>query len=427
MTVTTDGLAATLTDAEWAELSSRLLAVRFPTARPDQTRPAGDWSIWLVLAGRGWGKTRAGAEDVVDSAIEDPGDYFVCAPTFRDMRAVCVEGPSGLLKVLTRRAVAHEWNLTTTQIALANGSRIYCGSADEPDRWRGYNFKGGWCDEVAAWRRPDTFVQLRLATRMGGRPRIVVTTTPKPTALLKDLVARTDGTVHVTRGRTWDNADNLSEAALEELRRTYGGTRLGRQELEGELLTDTPGALVRAEWIDRVDAHPPLDRVSTGIDPAVTSGADADESGIITVGRGTPPGAEDFHVYVIADVSGRFTPEGTCRTAADSHHGTDGDVVVGEVNNGGDYIGSVMRQVDPTVPYRAVRATRGKAVRAEKMATLYEQGRVHHVGVFPELERQLCEWSPDAGWSPDRLDAEVWAIEDLTEPRKKRRGLMVRT
>lgn len=422
MTVTEQGIAHTLTDDEWAELASKLLAVRFPTARPDQVRPDGDWSIWMVLAGRGWGKTRAGAEDVVHSAIEDPGDYFVCAPTFRDMRAVCVEGPSGLLKVLARRAVAHEWNLTTTQIALANGSRIYCGSADEPDRWRGYNFRGGWCDEVAAWRRPDTFTQLRLATRMGDRPRIVVTTTPKPTALLKDLVARDDGTVAVTRGSTWDNAENLSEAALEELRRTYEGTRLGRQELEGELLTDTPGALWTLASIEasRVAEAPVMDRVVVAVDPAVTAGEDSDLTGVVAVGR-----AGD-QLYVLADGSGRYSPDGWARVVVGLVEEHQADRVVAEVNNGGDLVERVLRQVDRDLPYRAVRATRGKRLRAEPVAALYEQGRVHHVGCLPELEDQLCAWTPDAPGSPDRMDALVWACTDLIEARRRPRVVVRR-
>lgn len=415
-------LVGTLTDDEWADLAGDLLAVRFPTARPDQELPEGDWLIWLVMAGRGFGKTRTGAEQVIDWAISDPGDYFVCAPTFRDMRAVCVEGPSGLLAVLARRAVGHEWNLTTTQVALANGSRIYCGSADEPDRWRGYNFRGGWGDEAAAWRRPETFTQLRLATRMGERPRIVLTTTPKPTALIKDLASRDDGTVHVTRGRMLDNVDNLSPAAVDELLRTYGGTRLGRQELDGELLLDTVGALWTLTAIDaaRVEVPPPMDRVVVAIDPAVTSGEESDLTGIVAVGR-----AGD-QLYVLADRSARLSPDGWARVAVGLADDLDADRVVAEVNNGGDLVERVLRQVDRDLPYRAVRASRGKRVRAEPVAALYEQGRVHHVGELSDLEDQLCSWTPDDPGSPDRMDALVWACSDLLEPQRRRR-LTVRT
>lgn len=410
--------ASDLTDDEWAFLASRLLTVRFPDGRPDQHRPDGDWSLWLVMAGRGWGKTRVGAEDVVNEAIENPGDYFVCAPTFRDMRVVCVEGKSGVLNTLRRRCVGHDWNISTTTVALDNGSKIFCGSADEPDRWRGYNFRGGWCDEVGAWRRPDTLTQLRLATRIGDHPRIVLTTTPRMgSRLVADLLSEEGGPVCVTRGRTVDNAANLSAEFLDEMERTYGGTRLGRQELEGEFLTDVPGALWSLADIDaaRVAAVPPFDRVVVAIDPAATSGEDSDLTGIVAVARS----GDDL--FVLADRSGRYTPDGWGRVAVGLADEVDADRVVGEVNNGGEMIENVLRQVDRNVAYRAVRASRGKRVRAEPVAALYEQHRVHHVGAFGELEDQLCSWTPDAPGSPDRMDALVWAISDLTERRGRGR------
>jgi phage terminase large subunit-like protein len=401
-------LVRSLSDAEWNYLASRLITVHFPSARPEQVAPDGDWSVWMIMAGRGWGKTRTGSEWLVEEALNQRGDYFVCAPTFRDMRAVCVEGArSGLLAVLNRRAVEYDWNISTTLITLSNGSKMQCGSADEPDRWRGYNFAGGWGDEVASWRRPDTFTQLSMATRMGIRPRMVVTTTPKPTVLVKDLASRPS--VHITRGRTWDNAANLSEAALEELRHTYEGTRLGRQELEGELLLDTPGAL----WTDvmigdaRVEVPPDMDRIVVAIDPAVTSGEESDLTGIVVVGK-----CRD-QFYVLEDSSGRHTPDGWARVAVGLADKYQADRVVAEVNNGGDLVERVMREVDRDIAYRAVRASRGKRVRAEPVAALYEQGRVHHVGYFPDLEAQLCDWTPDSPVSPDRMDALVWAVTDL--------------
>jgi len=414
MTDTLD-LVRSLTDDEWRLLAGRLLTGYFPTARDDQRRPEGDWSVWMIQAGRGWGKTRTGAEDLVEQTQREPGDYFVAAPTFRDMRNTCVEGSTGLLKVLERRCIGHDWNLSNTTLRLANGSRIVAGSADEPDRWRGPNFRGGWCDELAAWRRPETFTQLQLATRIGAHPRIVVTTTPRPTALVRRLVA--EPTTLVTRGRTWDNAENLSPAALAELERQYGGTRLGRQELEGELLLDVPGALWTVAMIDdaRVPAAPDLDRVVVAIDPAVTSGEDADLTGIVAVGRA----GDDL--YVLADRSGRFSPDGWARQAVALADEVGADRVVAEVNNGGDLVERVMRQVDRDLAFRAVRASRGKAVRAEPVAALYEQGRVHHVGALAELEDQLCQWTPDAPGSPDRMDALVWACSDLIEARRGRR------
>ena len=419
-------LVRSLSDDEWAELAGRLLTGWFPRGRDAQRRPEGDWNVWLILTGRGWGKTRTGSEDLVDAAITEPGDYAVVAPTFGDARDVCVEGPSGIISVLNRRCVAHNWNRSLGEIALANGSRIKVGSADEPDRWRGWNFRGGWCDELGAWRRPDAWTQLRLATRIGDRPRLVVTTTPRPTKLLRELVGQDGGSVHVTRGSTWENAANLSEAALEELRLRYGGTRIGRQELEGELLLDTPGALWTMAMLDadgvRVDTVPDLVRVVTAIDPAVTSGEDADETGIVTVGQD-----HDGDLYVLADDTTKASPEQWASVAigAMDRHGS--DRIVAEVNNGGDLVESVLRAVDRSVPYRKVTASRGKRVRAEPVAAMYEQGRVHHVRGLEALEAQMCSWTPDGGQgSPDRLDALVWACTELGLGGAGRGGLRMR-
>lgn len=417
-------LVRSLTDDEWDRLAGALLTGYFPTARPDQRRPPGDWDVWFIKSGRGWGKTRTGAEDLVESALDDAGDYFAAGPTFADARDVMVEGPSGLIAVLERRCIGHRWNRSLGELTLANGSRIKAGSADEPDRWRGWNFKGGWADELGAWRRPDTWTQLRLATRIGTHPRIVVTTTPRPTALLRGLVERTDGSVHVTSGRTFDNAENLSPAALAELERRYAGTRIGRQELEGELLLDTPGALWTLDQLEacRVadrSAVGQLRRVVTAIDPAVTSGEDSDETGIVVAGID-----HTEVVWVLADRSLKASPSGWATAAIGAHDDFEGDRVVGEANNGGDLVEATLRQVDPSVPYRKVTASRGKRVRAEPVAALYEQGRVRHVGAMPELEEQMCMWTPDSGWSPDRVDALVWAVTELTRPKQGRRQIV---
>ena len=419
-------LVRSLSDDEWAELAGRLLTGWFPRGRDAQRRPEGDWNVWLILTGRGWGKTRTGSEDLVEAAQRDPGDYAVVAPTYADVRDVCVEGPSGILAVLKRRCIAHTWNRSLGEITLANGGRIKAGSADEPDRWRGWNFRGGWCDELGAWRRPDAWTQLRLATRIGDRPRLVVTTTPRPTALIRELVGQ--DSVVVTRGSTWENAANLSESALEELQTRYGGTRIGRQELEGELLLDTPGAL----WsLAQFDAHgfratlddvPDLVRVVTAVDPAVTSGEQSDSTGIVTVGVDH---AGDL--WVLADDTCRLSPDGWASAAVGALDRWGGDRIVAEVNNGGDLVESVLRAVDRSVPYRKVHASRGKRVRAEPVAALYEQGRVHHVGALPELEDQMTSWAPDGlGSSPDRVDALVWACTDLAVAKPgRRRGVVV--
>lgn len=417
-------LVRSLTDDEWNLLASKLLTGRFPTARPDQHRPPGDWSVWLILSGRGWGKTRTGAEDLVQACLDDPGDYAVVAPTYGDVRDVCVEGPSGLLTVLKRRCVDHTWNRSLGEIILADGSRIKAGSADEPDRWRGFNFRGAWCDELGAWRRADAWTQLRMATRVGDRPRTIVTTTPRPTKLVIDLAGRTDGSVHVTRGRTWDNAENLSPAALEELRLAYEGTRIGRQELEGELLLDTPGALWTLAMIDQARATevPDLVRVVVAVDPAVTSGEESDSTGIVTVGQSI-----DGDLWVLADDTTKATPEGWASAAIGAMDRWGADRIVAEVNNGGDLVESVLRAVDRSVPYRKVTASRGKRVRAEPVAAMYEQGRVHHWAEadLVELEGQLVGWAPDTGQSsPDRLDALVWACTELGVARRGRRRLV---
>jgi len=270
------------------------------------------------------------------------------------------------------------------------------------------------CDELGSWRYPQTWYEgLMPALRVGEFPRVVVTTTPRLVPLIRDLVGRDDGSVHITRGSTWENADNLSAAALAELRHRYGGTRLGRQELEGELLEDVDGALWARDDIDaarvKLGEVPQLHRVVVAIDPATTSGEDSDQTGIVVVGEG--PGG---HGYVLADLTFRGTPDATMRKAVGAYHQYQADSVVAEVNNGGDYIRSLLRTVDPQIPYRSVRATRGKRTRAEPVSALYEQRRMHHVGVFPELEDEMCSWTPDSLLgSPDRMDALVWGCTEL--------------
>lgn len=270
------------------------------------------------------------------------------------------------------------------------------------------------CDELGSWAYEETWYEgLIPALRIGRHPRVLVTTTPRPTRLIRDLMGRRDGTVHVTRASTWENAANLSAAALDELRRRYEGTRLGRQELEGELLEDLEGALWKRSDIDaarvRLADVPDLVRVVVGIDPAVTSGEESDETGIIVCGddgRG--------HGYVLADYSMRGTPEACMREAVRAYTRHRADCIVAEVNNGGDFVGSVLRAVDPDVPYHTVRASRGKAIRAEPVSALAEQRRLHHVGSFPDLEDQLCSFSPGILNGPDdRLDALVWAVFEL--------------
>lgn len=398
----------------------------FPGARTSQLPPDGDWRTWLIMAGRGFGKTRIGAEWVVEQALTDPGRYAVAAPTFGDGRDICIEGESGVLAVLRRRRpdwnLDRMWNRSLGEMTLPNGAKLKVGSADEPERFRGWNFRGAWCDELGSWRRPDAWTQLRLANRLG-RALTVVTGTPRPVKLIKDLSAKEGRGVVITRGGTFENERNLSPEFLEEMRDTYEGTRIGRQELYGELLTDTPGALWTQALIDphRATGVPPLRRVVVAIDPAVTAGEESDSTGIIAAGVGL-----DGHLYVLADRTCRTSPERWARTAVDLYDEVAADRIVAEVNNGGDLVESVLRAVDSSVPVRKVHASRGKRLRAEPVAAMYEQGRVHHVGDLSALEDQLTTWTPDSDGSPDRLDALVWALTDLAiEPSHRRRRSIV--
>ena len=384
-------------------------------ARPSQMPPAGDWNIWLVVAGRGFGKNWTGSHWLAEQATEHPGsEWAILAPTFRDARVTCFEGSTGILAALGHAGSGDGYRRNELELTLPNGARMFGFSADQPERIRGANLWGAWADELGSWRYPASWYEgLVPALRKGERPRVCVTTTPRPTLLIKDLLGRGDGTVHVTRGSTWENAANLSPAALDELRRRYEGTRLGRQELEGELLEDVPGALWQRADIDAARVRPlevpDLTRVVVAIDPAVTSGEDSDETGIIVAGEG--PGG---HGYVLADYSMRGTPDKCMRKAVWAYGRHDADCIVAEVNNGGDYLAAVLRAVDTDVPYRQVRATRGKAIRAEPVAALAEQRRLHHVGCFPELEDQLCGFVPgETAGHDDRMDALVWAVTEL--------------
>jgi len=379
-------------------------------ARPQQLPPEGDWRIWLILSGRGWGKTFTGAGWIIEKAMSQPGiECAVVAPTFTDVRRTCVEGPSGIIKSLPSGAL-EQYNRSNGQITLTNGSKIHMVSADEPDRARGLNLSYAWLDEFAAWRYEETWTAgLAPALRIG-HPQTIITTTPRPTKLLREFMSRTDGSVVVTRGSTFDNAANLSQAALEELKSRYEGTRLGRQELYGELLLDTPGSLWRLSDIDetRVDEAPELVRIVVAIDPAVTSGEESDETGIVVVGKGA-----DGRGYVLADRSCRDTPSGWAHRAVQAFHDFNADRIVAEKNQGGDMVEQTIRSVLSTAPYKGITAKQGKRLRAEPIAALYEQGRISHVGSFDILEDQMTTWLPDSGLSPDRLDALVHGLTEL--------------
>jgi phage terminase large subunit-like protein len=378
-------------------------------SRPEQRAPAGDWRTWLVLAGRGFGKTRTGAEWVREQAESGRcGRLALVAPTAADARDVMVEGESGILAICPRR-FRPLYEPSKRRLTWPNGSLATLYSADEPDRLRGPQHDCAWCDEAGVWRFPDAWDMLQFGLRLGADPRVVVTTTPKPVRLVRELA--TDPTTTVTRGSTYDNAANLAPAFLDQIVRRYEGTRLGRQELHAELLDDTPGALWTRAAIEnlRVKAAPDLTRIVVAIDPAVTSGEDADETGIVVAGKGV-----DGHAYVLKDLTCRLSPDGWARRAVNAYHELSADRIIAEVNNGGDLVEQVIRTVDRRVSYRKVHATRGKRVRAEPVAALYEQSKVHHVGMFADLEDQQCSFTPDGyDGSPDRVDALVWALTEL--------------
>jgi predicted phage terminase large subunit-like protein len=373
----------------------------------------------VALAGRGFGKTRLAAEWLAWQAAVNPGTrWAVVAPTFGDVRDTCAEGPSGVVAVLREYGVLENYNRSMGEILLTNKSRIKLFSGEEPDRLRGPNFHGGWFDELAAFTKPDAWDQYKFALRLGEHPQTVITTTPRPTKLVKGLLAQ-DGVV-VVRGSTFDNAANLAPAALAELRAKYEGTRLGRQELYGEIVDQVDGALWTRELLDnaRVTEPPPLARIVVGVDPAVTSGDSSDETGIVVAGV-----SNDGHYYVLEDLTLKATPDGWARVAVDAYHRHGADRIIGETNNGGDMIELLLRQVDPNVSFKKVTATRGKIVRAEPIASLSEQGRLHMVGHFPKLEDQLTNYTIASPGSPDALDAMVWAITQLMDKQGSIMGL----
>ncbi len=387
-------------------------------ARDAQIYPPGQWSTWVMNAGRGFGKTRTGAENVRRWAESEPGCRIaMVARTSSDVRDVMVEGESGIMACCPPWATPH-YEPSKRRLTWPNGSLATTFSADEPDLLRGPQFHKAWADELASWRfLQDSWDNLQLALRLGDDPRVIVTTTPKPIKLLRTIMA--DPTTVVTGGSTYENRANLAAVFFDNVTRLYEGTTVGRQELHAELLDEAEGALWKRKDIEdnRTTEYPDLDRLVTAIDPAVSSNEQSDETGIIAVGRAKVGGngrKPQDHFYVLFDASGRYAPLGWAERAITVHEDFQGDRIVGEVNNGGEMVETTLRVVDEDIPYKAVHASRGKQARAEPIAALYEQGRVHHVGLFDDLEDQQCNWVPNTGArSPDRLDALVWAISEL--------------
>ena len=386
-----------------------------------QRAPEGDWGVWLLMAGRGFGKTRAGAEWVRERVVLGAGRRIaLVAPTPDDFRNVMVEGVSGLLRVSPWWFMP-KYEPSKRKLTWPNGATAYGFSSYEPDRLRGPQFDTAWCDELASWKNArETWDNLQFGLRLGRSPRCAVTTTPKPIGLLRELKDRED--VMVTTGSTYENRENLAADYIERIRRRYEGTRTGRQEIYAELLDEAEGSLWKRDWIEaaRVREAPELARVVVAVDPAVSSRPGSDETGIVVAGAD-----EDGHAYVLADGSGRMSPDGWARRAIGLLDRYGADRIVGEVNNGGDLVEHTVRTAydDRVVPYRSVRASRGKYARAEPVSALYERGKVHHVGRLDRLEDQMCTWEPGAEGSPDRLDALVWAVTELGL--RRRRGALM--
>lgn len=395
-----------------AELESLKWNWRF-WARPEQVAPVGDWRYWLVLAGRGFGKTRTINEWLLERLeLGKAKRITIIAATASDARDVLIEGESGLLNVAppwlrplyypSKRRL--EWPKF--------GARATILSADKPDRLRGPQSDTAIGDELAAWRYPEAWDQLLFGLRLGDDPRVAVATTPRPTPLIKSLVKdplciRTGGSTHANRG-------NLAPQFLDLILKKYAGTRLGRQEIEAEILDDAQGALWKR--VKDIDAHrrskelPSFVRIVVAVDPSVSSDADGAETGIVAAALGS-----DGHAYVLEDASlEQPTPKEWGDAAVSLYNKLDADRIIGEANNGGDLVESNVQASDDTAAFRKVHAARGKETRAEPIASLYEQGRVHHVGSHAKLEDQMCQWEPGVStWSPNRVDALVWALTEL--------------
>ena len=404
---------AALEARQYAEIGQDWFAL---WARDDQTPPSGDWRSWLILGGRGAGKTRAGAEWVKARATGHgitsgplAKRIALVAPTIGEARMVMIEGVSGLLAVHDERW-RPVFEPTKRQLTWPNGCVAQVFSAEEPDGLRGPQFDLAWCDELAKWKHAEnTWNMLQFALRLGENPQAVITTTPRPIPLLKRLLAD-DGTV-TSRATTFDNSANLAKPFLDEVLKRYGGTTLGRQELAGELIEDDPDAIFKRDLIEaaRVSRAPELRRVIVAVDPPAGFGAKNNACGIVCAGLGA-----DGRCYVLDDCSAHgLRPAQWAKRIVALYHARQSDRVVAEVNQGGAMVEQVLREVDPNLSFRAVHATRGKKARAEPVAALYEQGRVSHVGAFPELEDEMCSAIGEGKKSPDRLDALVWAVSDL--------------
>jgi phage terminase large subunit-like protein len=406
--VTGRSIAGALADALETDYRSR--------ARPSQLPPEWDWLVWLILTGRGWGKTWTASSWVNELAMTSVCRIALIGATAPDVRDIMIEGETGVLRT------APSWGRPSYEpskrkIEWPNGSVAHAFSAEEPDRLRGPQFHYGWLDELASFPNDEeVWNMFQFGLRLGQQPRCVITTTPRPKKLIRSLLGRGGKDVAVVRGNTLENAPNLAPGFMDAIQRRYGGTRLGRQEIEGEVLFDVPGALWTRAMLEKAyfAGHlPTMKRVVVAVDPSGTRGEEdaGDSVGIVVAGLGL-----DEKGYVLADRTCKLSPDAWGREAVRAYREFKADRIVAERNFGGALVEHVLRTIDRNVPYREVTASRGKTQRSEPVAALYEQGRVRHAGSFPELEDQCCAMTGDGysgDGSPDRLDALVWAISDL--------------
>ena len=377
-------------------------------ARANQLAPKGDWSTWMIMSGRGWGKTRTGAEWIRERVQAGYRRIGLIAKTPADARDIMIEGESGILACIPKDQ-RPTYETTKRRLTWKNGAVALAFSSHEPDHLRGVQFDTVWVDELATYEYArETWETMRFALRLSDDPRCLVTTTPKPMAIIKEII-KEEGTV-LTTGSSYDNQANLTPQFFEQILSRYENTRIGRQEIHAELLDEAEGSLWKRDWIEntRVGECPNLLRIVVALDPAVTKNKESDETGIVVCGID-----DKNELYVLDDSSGRYTPQQWGGEAIALYKRWMADRIVAETNNGGMMVESVLRQIDESIPYKSVHATKGKRVRAEPVSALYEQGRVHHVGRHNDLEDQLCNWDPMSNDSPDRLDALVWACTEL--------------
>lgn len=390
-------------------------------ARREQLPPEGAWIVWLLCAGRGFGKTRSGAEWLLDQHLNPPEDSNaptgIIAATTEDLKRYCLRGPSGILSIAPEDFYP-KYEAHNARLVWPNGTETLVFSSEKPERIRGPNLRGAWCDELASWSYlQECWDNLEFSLRATQHPRLVITTTPKPKKLLRQIIKHPQTVL--STGSTFENKSNLAPSFLKRMKELYDGTTVGKQELYAEILDEAKGALWRRAMFQYATPPEDLTRIVIAIDPAASNTEESAETGIVVGGK------KEARAFVLEDLSGNYSPDGWARKAILAYHRLQADCIVAEKNNGGDMVQSTIQMTaremhrqgevpSSYVKIKLVWASRGKMARAEPVAALYEQGNVYHAQAFSELENQQCSWEPDSGQkSPDRLDASVWLLTEL--------------